>query len=79
MSRPVLGRATLGGNTEIVVTRQQDGRIDLRLWEDLNGTGIRIAGRHGITVPAADLPPSSRRCNRRRGRARSETKSGRPG
>jgi hypothetical protein len=53
-TRMVLARAPIGNGTEVVITRQVDGRIDIRLFEG-TGTGTRFATRRGLTVPATSL------------------------
>ncbi|MGH6864884.1 MAG: hypothetical protein ACREDO_01590 [Methyloceanibacter sp.] len=52
-ARTILARLP-GALDEIVISRDRAGQIDLRLWTDLNGLGIRMASK--LALPPERLP-----------------------
>ena len=41
---------------ELVIGRDRTGQIDVRLWTDLNGLGVRMASGQGFAFPLELLP-----------------------
>lgn len=55
ITRTVLVRVPVGRD-EIVLSRDRASQIDVRLWTDLNGSGLRVASGRDIAIPLELLP-----------------------
>jgi len=54
-ARTILARLPIGRD-EIILSRDSAGQIDVRLWTDLNGLGVRMASKQGLALSLRLIP-----------------------